>query len=175
MAALRAVIFDLGGTLMEWHEGLTIEGVWSKAAPKALALLPPAQAAGLTARALVTAVRRAYLDLEEAACSGDQRPMPSYLYVQQALVGLGVSVTEETASAMLAALYIAESETTRLLPNAVETLDTLHKQGLRLGVISNRMHGGTLLLDDLAYFGISHYFDSLIASCDVGQMKPHRL
>ena len=39
MAALRAVIFDLGGTLMEWHEGLTIEGVWEKPAPRALALL----------------------------------------------------------------------------------------------------------------------------------------
>jgi HAD superfamily hydrolase (TIGR01509 family) len=174
MAALRAVIFDLGGTLMEWHEGLTIEGVWGKAAPAALELLPPEQAAGLTAQALVQAVRRAYLDLEEAACTGDLRPMPSYLYVQQALAALGVSVDEPTASTMLRALYIAESDTTRLLPHAVETLDALHKQGLRLGVISNRMHGGTLLLDDLAYFGISHYFASLIASCDVGQMKPHQ-
>jgi putative hydrolase of the HAD superfamily len=173
MAALRAVIFDLGGTLMAWHEGLTIEEVWEKPAPRALALLAPEQAIGVTARAFVTAVRRAYLDLEDAAANSDQRPMPGYLCVQLALADLGVTVSDDTASAMLAALYVSERETTKLLPNAVETLDTLHKRGLRLGIISNRMHGGTLLLDDMAYFGISHYFDSMIASCDVGQMKPH--
>lgn len=173
--ALRAVIFDLGGTLMEWRPGLTIEGVWSRVAPRALALLAPEQAAGVSALDLVTAVRRAYLELEHAAGEGDLRPMPGELYVRHGLASLGIEVNSEVAAAMLAALYVSERETTQLLPHAVEALDTLHRRGLRLGVISNRMHGGTLLLDDMAYLGISHYFDSMVASCDVGQMKPHRL
>jgi putative hydrolase of the HAD superfamily len=95
------------------------------------------------------------------------------LVVQQALHGFDLEVDSETARAFLAALYIPESRTTRLLPGAEETLHTLVEQGLRLGIVSNRMHGGTLLLDDLGYFGISHYFSSVIASCDAGYMKPH--
>ncbi|HXT35562.1 MAG TPA: HAD family hydrolase [Chloroflexota bacterium] len=173
MAALRAVIFDLGGTLMEWREGLTIEDVWSRVAPKAIELLSPEQTARVSAPALVAAVRRAYLDLEHAAGEGDQRPVPGELCVRQGLASLGVEIESEVAAAMLAALYVSERETTQLLPHAVEMLDTLHRRGLCLGVISNRMHGGALLLDDLAYFGISHYFDSLVASCDAGWMKPH--
>jgi HAD superfamily hydrolase (TIGR01509 family) len=173
MAAVRAVIFDLGGTLMEWRQGLTIEDVWSRVAPKALQLLSPEQKAKVSARALVAAVRRAYLDLEHAAAEGDQQPMPGELCVRQGLAGLGVEVDSGVAAAMLAALYVSERETTQLLPHAVEMLDALHRRGLRLGIISNRMHGGALLLDDLAYFGISHYFDSMVASCDAGQMKPH--
>ena len=173
MTAVRAVIFDLGGTLMEWREGLTIEGVWSRVAPRAIQLLPPAEAAKVTPLALVTAVRRAYLDLEDAAAVSDPRPMPGHLCVQQGLAGLGVEVADDVAAALLVALYVSERETTHLLPHAVETLDALHQRGLRLGIISNRMHGGTLLLDDMAYFGISHYFDSMVTSCEVGQMKPH--
>jgi HAD superfamily hydrolase (TIGR01509 family) len=74
---------------------------------------------------------------------------------------------------MLAALYVAERDTNRLLPGAVEALHALAGMGLRLGIISNRMHGGTLLLDDLGYYGISHLFSGMVASCDAGQMKPH--
>jgi FMN phosphatase YigB (HAD superfamily) len=35
------------------------------------------------------------------------------------------------------------------------------------------MYGGELLLDDLGYFGIGHFFTAMVTSCEVGQMKPH--
>ncbi len=170
---LKAVLFDLGGTLWEWREGLTPERILAKVAPRAIRLLPPDQAATVTPEALGVAVRRAYLELEAAACAGDRSPLPAELPVQRGLASLGVSVDAQTASAMLAALYVSERETTRLLPGAEQTLHTLREHGLRLGIISNRMYGGTSLLDDLEYFGISYLFASIVASCDVGQMKPH--
>jgi HAD superfamily hydrolase (TIGR01509 family) len=173
MPELKAVVFDLGGTLCEWYDGLVPEVMLASAAPAAIALLPPAQAAGLTAAAVGRAVRQAYVAVEEASCEGDRSPVPAEMVVQRALQSFDLAVDSDTARAFLAALYIPESRTTRLLPGAAETLHTLVGQGLRLGIISNRMHGGTLLLDDLGYFGISHYFSSVIASCDVGYMKPH--
>jgi HAD superfamily hydrolase (TIGR01509 family) len=173
MAATRAVFFDLGGTLMAWRPGLRPEEFLAGAAPHALSLLPPEQAAGLAPAAVGRAVRRAYLELEEMACNGDTRPMPGELCVQRGLEHLGVAVDAATAAAMLEALYVSERETTELLPHAEETLQALALAGLRLGVISNRMHGGERLLDDLGYLGISHFFTCIITSCEAGRMKPH--
>jgi FMN phosphatase YigB (HAD superfamily) len=170
---LKAVIFDLGGTLVEMREGFTAEGVLARAAPAAIRLLPAEQAAQLDATSVGVAVRRAYLDLEEAACTGDRSPVPGELVVTRAMASLGVAVDAEMARAMLAALYLSERDTNRLLPFAAEALHAVAGMGLRLGIISNRMHGGTMMLDDLGYFGISHLFSGMVASCDVGQMKPH--
>lgn len=172
MAALRAVLFDLGGTLWEWRPGLTVEAMLATVAPAAIRLLPPEQAELLTPEAVAVAVRHAYLALEDEACAGEHGPIPAARYVMRGLETLGVGVESDTALAMLAALYVPETRTTRLLQGVPETLQALHTAGLRLGIISNRMHGGTLLLDDLSYFGISHYFATMITSCDSGYMKP---
>ena len=173
MAAIHAVVFDLGGTLWEYRPGLTVEGVLSTVAPKAIALLPAEQAATLVPEQLAVAVRRAYLDLEHEAQEGDLKPVPAELCVTRGLASLGVETDAATARAMLAALYVPEARTTRLLPGADEVPAALVDAGLRLGIISNRMYGDELLLNDLDYFGISHYFSSLVASCEVGFMKPH--
>ena len=170
---LKAAIFDLGGTVVEMREGFTAEGVLARAAPAAIRLLPAAQAAGLEPQAVGIAVRRAYVELEETACTGDRSPVPSALILIKAMAGLGVTVDADTARAMLQALYISERDTNRLLPFAAEALHAVAAMGLRLGIISNRMHGGTMMLDDLDYFGISHLFSGMVASCDVDQMKPH--
>ena len=173
MTMIKAAIFDLGGTLWEYRPTLTIEGVLAGVAPQALALLPAEQAAMIAPMDLAVAVRRAYLAEEHAAAAGDTRPLPAELPVIEAMASLGVVVDLETARQMLAALHVPESRTSRLLPGVDALLGALHGRGIRIGIISNRMHGGTLLLDDLDFFGISHYFASVIASCDAGQMKPH--
>ena len=170
---LQAVIFDLGGTLVEARAGVTPEETLARAAPAALRLLPPDQAAKLEPWTVGVAVRQAYVALEEAACQGDLSPVPGALIVQQAMATLGVAVDSSTAGAMLAAFYLPERDTNRLLPGAAEAVRALAVLGLRLGVISNRMHGGSMLVDDLRAFGLDGLFSVLVASCDAGQMKPH--
>lgn len=173
MQPIRAVLFDLGGTLWEWRPGLTVEDMLAGVMPRALALLPADGAARLSPRTVAIAVRRAYLELEEAAALGDETPIPAELPVVRGFASLGVTVDQQTARAVLAALHIAERRTTRLLPGVDDLLRALAARQVRMGIISNRMHGDRLLLDDLDYFGISHYFLTMVASCDVGQMKPH--
>jgi len=175
MSALKAAIFDLGGTLWEWPPDLREETVLATVTPRAIAMLPAEQAAGLTAEAVGTAVRRAYLALEDAACNGDTSPIPGELVVRRGFQSLGVSVDSETAKAMTAALYVSERETTRMIAGAEDALKAIAAMGLRMGIISNRMYGGQSLVDDLAYFGISHYFTAMVASGEIGQMKPHPL
>jgi putative hydrolase of the HAD superfamily len=173
MHSIRALLFDLGGTLWEWRPGLSVEDMLAEMMPLALTLLPSEQAANLSPHAAAHAVRRAYVELEDEAARGDTKPIPAELPVLRGFASLGVTIDRETARAVLVALYVPERRTTRLLPGVDDLLRALALRQVRMGIISNRMHGGTLLLDDLEYFGISHYFASVIASCDVGQMKPH--
>ncbi len=173
MPAPQAVLFDLGGTLMEWHPGLVPEQILGTVAPAALRLLPKEKAGLVTAKALATVVRRTYLELEQAACDGDTSPMPIELCVRRGLAGLGVTVDSATADAIIGALYVSEKQTSRLLPFALEALEALSAAGFRMGIISNRMHGGASLQDDLAYFGIARFFSCAVTSAEVGQMKPH--
>jgi putative hydrolase of the HAD superfamily len=173
MSMLKAAIFDLGGTLWEWPPELREEDVLARVTPRAIRMLPPEQAATLSPEAVGRAVRRAYLELEDASCSGDMSPVPGELTVQRGFASLGVTVDGETAKAMTAVLYVSERETTRMIEGADEALKAIAAMGLRMGIISNRMYGGQSLVDDLAYFGISHYFSSMVASGEIGQMKPH--
>ena len=173
MPALRAVFFDLGGTLWEWYPGLTPESILTSVAPKAIQLLTPEQAKLVTPESLATAVRQSYLELEQAACQGDTSPMPNELAAINGLAKLGVTIDPATAEAMIDALFVSERYTTKLLPHALETLRALRGSSLRLGVISNRMYGGARLRDDLASFGIGDFFNTIVTSADIGQMKPH--
>ncbi|GAC1400826.1 MAG: hypothetical protein NVSMB65_18510 [Chloroflexota bacterium] len=91
------------------------------------------------------------------------------------LGSLGITVDPGTARAMLDALATSEAQTNQLVPGALEALQELAAKDLRLGVISNRMYGGTVLRQDLGSLGIGHLFSTVVASCDIGQMKPHPL
>ena len=173
MPGLRAVLFDLGGTLWEWHPGLTPEGMFTTVAPRAIRLLSAEQAALVTPESLARAVRRSYLELEHAACRGDTSPMPVELVARRGLASLGVTVQPATAEAILDALYISERKTTRLLPFAGDALAALSASNFRLGIVSNRMNGGERLRDDLTYFGIGYLFSTIVTSAEVGHMKPH--
>jgi HAD superfamily hydrolase (TIGR01509 family) len=173
--AIRAVLFDLGGTLWELRPGVTIEQILTTAASKAIALLPPLSTLPPSPAEIAVAVRRAYVALEEAAACGDTTPVPAEAPVLRGLASLGLEVDSATARSILQVLHVPERQTTRLLEGAEGLLQSLALRGVRLGIISNRLHGGTLLLDDLDYFGISHLFLTMVASCDAGQMKPHPL
>lgn len=142
VSQLRAVLFDLGGTLWEWYPGLTPEGILATVAPGAMQLLSAEQAALVTPESLAKAIRQAYLESEHAACRRDMTATPVELVARRGLASLGVAIDSKTAKAVIDALYVPERQTTRLLPFAGDTLAALSRSGLRLGVVSNRMHGG---------------------------------
>lgn len=62
----------------------------------------------------------------------------------------------------------------RASPGAVETLAALRGQGLRIGLISNTIWPGELHLEDLDSVGLLSYLEHTIFSGDLGLWKPNR-
>jgi putative hydrolase of the HAD superfamily len=55
-----------------------------------------------------------------------------------------------------------------------ELLDTLDAHGIKTGILSNSIHRGTVLGDELAKHGLAHRFSFVMASADYGIRKPHK-
>lgn len=60
-----------------------------------------------------------------------------------------------------------------LRAGAVETLTALKARGLVLGAISNTIQPGRFLSTNLQHWGLSDFFDVRVYSSDVGVAKPH--
>lgn len=64
-------------------------------------------------------------------------------------------------------------ENLRLMPGAQETLAALQEQGYRIGLISNTIWPAELHLEDLDELGVLSYLEHTIFSGDAGVWKPH--
>lgn len=64
-------------------------------------------------------------------------------------------------------------ESLSLMPGALETLAALHAREYRVGLISNTIWPAELHLEDLAELGVLPYLEHTIFSGDAGMWKPH--
>ena len=60
-----------------------------------------------------------------------------------------------------------------VLPNAAETIKQIKSAGYKVGLLSNTMFCGEAHKADLARFELLDYFDELLFSSDVGKWKPN--
>ncbi len=58
------------------------------------------------------------------------------------------------------------------LPDGREVLAQLQTQGYRLGLISNTMFAGASHINDLERFGLDQYFETMLFSSDANKWKP---
>jgi HAD superfamily hydrolase (TIGR01549 family) len=59
-----------------------------------------------------------------------------------------------------------------MIPGAPQVLASLKEAGYRLGLLSNTMFTGQAHIADLSRFGLDGYFDAMLFSGDVGKWKP---
>lgn len=171
---IKAVVFDLGGTLIEYA------GEWTA--------WPDLETPGFLA---------AYGYLQEQGVE-----LPSFAMFQEAGFGLlpqrwrGATrgernlrlaelLGEVTAVCTPTPIPIAHlfqaskryeqaiSGQAHLMPHARETLLMLKQQGYRLGLLSNTMFTGEGHIADLRRYGLLAFFDAMLFSADVGKWKPN--
>lgn len=170
---IEAIIFDLGGTLVEY------------AGP--YAVWPDLETPGLRAAYQVLTAEGAVLPaFEEFSSAGFQilprrwqmatsgeRNLRLTDFLSEILYHLHVDGIDDEWLLQAASRY-EEAICAQAVPlaAAADTLAILKDRGYRLGLLSNTMFSGAAHQADLVRFGLDSYFDAMLFSADAGTWKP---
>jgi putative hydrolase of the HAD superfamily len=168
--ALRAVLFDLGETVLEFpvidpwsylHEGVVRVHGWVAERDGAI---PELDVYERRARA---AIRRAYLWSLLRRREVNVVDVLARLHRRYA-----VELSRDELMYVVELFYQPLRELAFVKPTTIDVLTGLQAEGLKLGVISNTFVPGEILDDQLAEERILSYFPVRVYSCDVNYMKP---
>ena len=170
---LEAILFDLGGTLLEYTGGYDswpeLEGPGFEAAHIYLSsngiALPPLvefKAAGFDILPkrwqMATTGKR---NLTVASLLADVLKISEDVLPSDGLM-------QEAASRYQAAVCAGVVP----MPLSYETVEALKKEGYKLGLVSNTMFNGSMHIADMRRFQLDTFFDSMVFSADVNKWKP---
>jgi putative hydrolase of the HAD superfamily len=159
---LEAVLFDWGGTLMDWvwDDDLLVAGIHAGLN----AVDAPPDAADL-----VIARYRGEVALNDFDAPEEVEYEP---LVRTMLGDSGVDVDNGALRAYLLAEHAAWAPARRLASMSVALLDALRDRGLKTALVSNAMDPAWILLRDLEEQELRARLDAIVFSSDVGVRKP---
>ncbi len=160
--AIRAVIFDWGGTLTV-HEPVELLDLWRTAAR----ILAPGDEEPLVA-ALVAVEARSW-----ARTGTSMRSSRLMDLVREASEDVGLDVAEAVIAAAQDAHLDAWTPTIRHVPSAVGVLTTLRSTGLGIGLLSNTHWPRSFHEQFLARDGLMDLIDQRLYTSEIDWMKPH--
>ena len=170
---LKAVVFDLGGTLIDYAGGYDLwpdmEGPGLVAAYEVLWQKP------LRLPAMETFRRIGYnmLPLRWRQATLGERNLTVDDLLQEIITYLRINgVKPEWLQEAVVAYEVVTSGRIAPLPHAQTVLADLKGQGYKVGLISNTMFRGRAHMNDLEKFGLLDYFDAMLFSGDVNLWKP---
>jgi putative hydrolase of the HAD superfamily len=167
----RAVIFDLGGTLVDWPD-------WAEDAPRRWGLTYERVVAELPGRAWPRRddFVRACLEAEAAhwrRVDDEHWSGPPTGLVLDAFHRLDRRGDEAEVMAVLEGYARAVQGWALLVPGAVETLRELRQRGYPLGLLSNTWWAAEWHDADLATHGLAEFLDAVVYTSDLPHSKPH--
>ena len=166
--AIRAILFDLGNTLVGYYTSTEFPLVLRRCLRECARALgqseDPARDEDLFERALL-------LNREESDYT--VRPLAARL---QELFGADEPLDEASASALGAAFLKPIVATARLDPQAVPVLEALRGRGIKTAIVSNTPWGSPAdaWRAELTRHGLLDKVDAAVFCMDVGWRKPHR-
>lgn len=147
LTEVRAMIFDLANTIVEYKEGFnprneiqTLLGLPSQQHVRNLIYTLSADQPGMTSDEFSTAIVK--------RTKGEVDP----------------ALVEEIKN-----IFYYNNQCLKLRTDALYVLNTLRQKGVKLGLLSNCTPFARTLVEDL---NLGNYFDTIILSSDVGYMKP---
>jgi HAD superfamily hydrolase (TIGR01662 family) len=170
VTAPRAVVFDLGGTLVEWPD-------WEGGAAAKWGLAYDAFRAaseGTTAtREEFVAAMRAAEKAHWERVDRDHWSGPPTGLVSDGFRRLGSAVDDRALLAALDGYARAVAGWCTVFEDARDTLATLRERGYRLGLLSNTWWAAGWHNADLAAHGLAGLLDELVYTSDLPHSKPH--
>jgi putative hydrolase of the HAD superfamily len=169
---LTAVIFDLGGTLIDYLGGAAS---WpAMEIPGVQALYGCLAAAGFPIEAEVFCdgfVRSIELHWR-AAIDGAGDPPTLASLVEEVCAAAGFGLTDELRQAAVAAYCAPIAERAAVGEGAADVMVWLRDRGIRIGLISNTVWPADAHRRDLERYGLLHHFDAMLFSSETGLWKP---
>jgi putative hydrolase of the HAD superfamily len=170
---LRAVIFDLGGTLLHYESATASLFDLNK---RGFALLYDYLStnghAELTEAIFLTTITSHIMSEWHAAMSsfrGGSVETP----LKAALNELGISLSADEWRVARRAFFAPIQQAAEPRQEVRYTLQTLKEQGMALGVLSNTFWASDIHDEDLVRFGLLDLLPIRLYSCDTGWLKPH--
>jgi len=173
MKTIKAIVFDLGGTLIEYageHDS------WpALESPGMLAAYDYLRSQGLQLPGVEPFIMVGYDLLPKRwrlATRGERNlTVPSLL--AEILENLDVDVPSDLVLRQAAKYYeLAVCRGAKPIPNSQAVLSALRSKGYKIGLISNTMFTGASHEADLRRFGMDDSFDSTLFSADLNEWKP---
>ncbi len=171
MSSIRAVIFDLGGTLIDWPDYIEdLPRRWGLSYSYLISTLPrtdwPSQ------DKYVQAMREAEQDHWRLVETVQGSTQPQTL-IRNGFNKLGIEVSEKEILIALDGYEQAINGWASVFPDAVETLAELRKRGYRIGLLSNTWWAASWHNAEIAAHGLSPLLDEITYTSDLPHSKPH--
>lgn len=160
--AIRAVVFDWGGTLTPWHD-VDLVSQWYAYAVS----FDPVNAAALARRLCQREVSRWDEHLESGGAKG-----PGAL--DSLFLDEGIDITSARHLRALGEYLDFWSPHTGADPEAADLLAGLRERGLLVGVLSNTLWPRSHHQEVFARDGLAAYIDAAVYSSELPVAKPHR-
>lgn len=166
--AIRAILFDLGNTLVDYYTTNEFPMVLRRCVQECAALLGRS---GDSARDGDLIERALLLNREQPDYA--VHPLATRL---RALFGAHEPLDEASVQVLEAAFLRPIFATARLDPQAIPVLETLRGLGIKTGVVSNAPWGSPARAwrEELTRHGLLDMVDVTVFCMDVGWRKPHR-
>lgn len=161
----RAVLFDLGGTLVHYYRKEEFGPIL-------------AEALAAVRREIGDPTERTWPELLQVASQQRERPDRRVTLLRDrltALWGRELGVDLELHELALERAFLAPIFATARAENtAIGVLGRLHAAGLRLGLVSNTPWGSPrdLWIEELDRHGLTRFFGTIVFCVDVGYRKP---
>lgn len=173
MQKYEAIIFDLGGTLVEY--GGEFDKWPDLEAPGMMAAYEYLCKDGLRVPEQAEFVAKGYEILptlwDKAKLGIENLTVP--ILLSKILREFQVAPPKASILTIAAQRYeTAICAKAEAIPNSQEILSQLKYSGYKLGLISNTMFSSQAHLDDLTRFGMRAYFDATVFSADSNKWKP---
>jgi len=173
--AVRAILFDLGNTLWHIPELPPVEQIRQETVGRILTLL---RSWGLEPhdehRFLGRDIRLAITAADKRAYETDCVSPDFTAIVRRVAADKRLDLTPEQAEELWRSWNLpGDFFGRRPFDDAIETLETLRGRGYQLACVTNRVFSGPAFFAEVDELGLTPHFDTLVASCDIGYMKPH--
>lgn len=170
--AIKAVLFDFGHTLMDF--GRTedaLRGAYSVIRERLAHWVEdqsPPEVDELVERIAAEVDRMVERSYEQRSLE----ELDIIALFDEAFGGLGYTLPAELLHEVIELDHDALVKSVRIEPETLETLEKLHADGLKLGIVSNVAQMPSLLYRDLEDFGIAALVDGIAFSSEIGVRKP---